>query len=40
MGTAMHILFWIALLALLSVYFSDLLERQRNPNRDVTSQVT
>ncbi len=36
----MQILFWVALLALLSVYFSDLLERQRNPNRDVASQVT
>lgn len=39
MGTGMAILAWIAILALLSLYFGDVLERQANPNRSVQSQV-
>lgn len=40
MGRAMHVLFWIAVMALLTLYFGDVLERQRNPNRDVNSAIT
>lgn len=40
MGTGMAILAWIAILALLSLYFGDVLERQANPNRSVQSEVS
>lgn len=35
MGRIMQALAWISIMALLTLYFSDLLERQRNPNRDI-----
>ncbi|MEE4278697.1 MAG: TIGR02281 family clan AA aspartic protease [Halieaceae bacterium] len=38
-GTGMQILAWISLLALLTLYFGDVLDRQRNPNRDVATAV-
>ena len=40
MGTGMSVLAWIALLALLMLYFGDVIDRQRNPNRDVQSELT
>ncbi|MFK7828335.1 MAG: TIGR02281 family clan AA aspartic protease [Congregibacter sp.] len=40
MGKIMHVLAWVALMALLTLYFGDVLDRQRNPNRDVTGEVT
>jgi aspartyl protease family protein len=36
----MHVLAWIAVMGLLTLYFTDVLERQRNPNRSVASEVT
>jgi aspartyl protease family protein len=36
----MQVLAWISLLALLTLYFGDVLERQRNPNRSVATAVT
>jgi len=39
MGTAMQVLAWIALLGLLTLYFSDVLDRQRNPNQAVNTAV-
>jgi len=39
MGTAMQVLAWVSLLALLTLYFGDVLERQRNPNSDVATAV-
>jgi len=38
-GTGMQVLTWIALLALLTLYFGDVLQRQRNPNSDVATAV-
>jgi len=38
-GTGMQVLAWISLLALLTLYFSDVLERQRNPNQAVATAV-
>ena len=38
-GTGMQILTWISLLALLTFYFGDVLERQRNPNRAVATAI-
>jgi aspartyl protease family protein len=38
-GIGMQVLAWIALLALLMLYFGDVLERQRNPNSDVATAV-
>ena len=40
MGLGMQVLAWIALLALLTLYFGDVLERQRNPNRSVSTAVS
>jgi len=39
MGQLMHALAWISAMGLLTLYFSDVLERQRNPNRDVEGVV-
>jgi aspartyl protease family protein len=39
-GTGMQVLAWISLLALLTLYFGDVLERQRNPNREVSTAVS
>jgi aspartyl protease family protein len=39
MGTAMQVLAWVSLLALLTLYFGDVLERQRNPNSDIATAV-
>lgn len=38
-GTGMQVLAWISMLALLTLYFGDVLERQRNPNSDVATAV-
>jgi aspartyl protease family protein len=38
-GLGMQVLAWISLLALLTLYFGDLLDRQRNPNRNVATDV-
>lgn len=38
-GTGMQVLAWISLLALLTLYFGDVLERQRNPNQSVATAV-
>ena len=35
----MQVLAWVSLLALLTLYFGDVLDRQRNPNRDVATAV-
>ena len=40
MGRVMAVFFWVTVMALLTLYFSDVLDRQRNPNRDVSSSVT
>lgn len=40
MGTGMQILAWISVMGLLTLYFGDVLDRQRNPNRSVSSAVT
>jgi aspartyl protease family protein len=40
MGRTMYALAWIAAMGLLTLYFSDVLDRQRNPNRNVDSAVT
>lgn len=39
MGLAMQVLAWVSLLGLLTLYFSSVLERQRNPNSDVTTTM-
>ena len=39
MGLGMQVMAWISVLALLTMYFSDVLDRQRNPNRSVTTAV-
>lgn len=39
MGKVMQLFAWLSIMALLTVYFSDVLDRQRNPNRDVSSVV-
>lgn len=39
MGRVMQVLAWLSLMLLLTLYFSDVLERQRNPNRDVDGAV-
>jgi len=36
----MQVLAWLAVMALLTLYFGDVLERQRNPNRDVSTAVS
>lgn len=36
----MQVLAWVAVMALLTLHFGDVLDRQRNPNRDVTGEVT
>lgn len=38
-GLGMQVLAWISLLALLTFYFGDVLERQRNPNRNIATEV-
>jgi aspartyl protease family protein len=38
-GTGMQVLAWISLLALLTLYFGNVLERQRNPNQSVATAV-
>ena len=38
-GTGMQVLAWVSLLALLMLYFGDVLERQRNPNRSIATAV-
>ncbi|MEL7046519.1 MAG: TIGR02281 family clan AA aspartic protease [Pseudomonadota bacterium] len=38
-GTGMQVLAWISVLALLTLYFGDVLERQRNPNRNVATAM-
>ncbi|MDP5053410.1 MAG: TIGR02281 family clan AA aspartic protease [Congregibacter sp.] len=40
MGRTMQVLAWLAVMALLMLYFGDVVERQRNPNRSVDTQVT
>jgi aspartyl protease family protein len=40
MGTAMQVMAWLAVMALLTLYFGDLLERQINPNREINTAVT
>lgn len=40
MSKTMQILAWISIMALLTLYFGDVLERQRNPNRNVSSEVS
>jgi aspartyl protease family protein len=40
MGRVMYALAWVAAMGLLTLYFSDVLDRQRNPNRDVASAVS
>lgn len=39
-GRVMQVLAWIAVMALLTLYFGDVLDRQRNPNRDISTAVT
>lgn len=39
MGFGMQVMAWIALLALLTLHFGDVLERQRNPNRSVSTAI-
>lgn len=39
MGLVMQALAWICAMGLLTAYFSDVLDRQRNPNRDVRSAI-
>jgi aspartyl protease family protein len=36
----MQVLAWIAVMALLTLYFGDVLDRQRNPNREISTAVT
>ncbi|GAB5413636.1 MAG: TIGR02281 family clan AA aspartic protease [Congregibacter sp.] len=36
----MQVLAWLAFMTLVTLYFSDVLDRQRNPNRDVESRLT
>jgi aspartyl protease family protein len=36
----MQALAWISVMALLALYFEDVLERQRNPNRSIDSALT
>ncbi|WP_439100778.1 retropepsin-like aspartic protease family protein [Congregibacter sp.] len=40
MGRTMQVFAWLAVMALLMLYFGDVLERQRNPNRSVDTAVT
>lgn len=40
MGRGMQVLAWVALMALLTLYFGDVLERQHNPNRELRSAVS
>jgi aspartyl protease family protein len=40
MGRMMQVLAWIAVMALLTLYFGDVLDRQRNPNREISTAVT
>ena len=40
LGRGMTVLGWIVVLGILSVYFSRFLERQNNPNQDVSSSQT
>lgn len=40
MGVGMQVMAWVALLALLTLYFGDVLDRQRNPNRSVSTEVS
>lgn len=40
MAKTMQALAWLAFMALLTVYFSDVLDRQKNPNRDVNSSLS
>ncbi len=39
LGTAMALLAWLVVLALLTLFFNDLLQEQRNPNRRVQGEV-
>lgn len=39
MGLMMHVLTWVSILALLTLYFGDVIDRQRNPNQQVASEV-
>ena len=39
LGRGMQVLAWVALMALLTLYFGDVLERQHNPNRELQSMV-
>jgi len=40
MGRVMQVLAWVSIMGLLTLYFSDVLDRQRNPNREVNSAVS
>ncbi len=40
MGLGMQVLFWIALMTVLMLYFGDVLDRQRNPNQSVATEMT
>ncbi len=40
LGMGMIALAWVILLGLLAVFFSDRLEKQRNPNQEVRSAIT
>lgn len=40
MGRTMQVFAWLSVMALLTMYFSDALDRQRNPNRSVNTAVT
>ncbi|MFT4766970.1 MAG: aspartyl protease family protein [Glaciecola sp.] len=40
MGRTMQVFAWLAVMALLMLYFGDVLDRQRNPNRSVDTAVT
>ncbi|MFK8048947.1 MAG: TIGR02281 family clan AA aspartic protease [Halioglobus sp.] len=39
-STVMTVLAWISFMALLGFYFSDLLDRQNNPNQDLATQYS
>lgn len=40
MGRTMQVFAWLGVMALLMLYFGDVLDRQRNPNRSVDTAVT
>lgn len=39
MGTIMQVLAWMAVLGLLTLYFGDVLDRQRNPNTAIETAI-